>query len=98
MELAEAGPNSGGTLTTETLMTEEQPIRQATDVLIDNLGIMEAARFLAIKRQGRLESVERHRLWQMPGRKALPSLQGCAMISAPDRRQIGYQENTTCLI
>jgi hypothetical protein len=51
-------------MTTETVMTEEQLIRQATDALIDNLGIMEATRFLTIKRQGRLESVERHRLWQ----------------------------------
>ena len=51
-------------MTTETVMTEEQLIRQGTDALIDNLGIMEATRFLTIKRQGRLESVERHRLWQ----------------------------------
>lgn len=51
-------------MTTETVMTEEQLIRQATDALIDKLGIMEAIRFLSLKRQGRLESVERHRLWQ----------------------------------
>lgn len=51
-------------MTIETVMTEERLIRQATDALIDNLGIMEATRFLTIKRQGRLESVERHRLWQ----------------------------------
>ena len=48
----------------ETVMTEEQLIRQATDALIENLGIMEATRFLTIKRQGHLDSVERHRLWQ----------------------------------
>ena len=29
-------------------MTEEQLIRQATDALIDNLGIMEATRFLTL--------------------------------------------------
>ena len=51
-------------MTTETLMTEEQLIRQATDALIDKLGIMEATRFLTLKHQGRLESVERHQLWQ----------------------------------
>jgi hypothetical protein len=49
---------------TETAMSEEQLIRQATDALINNLGIMEATRFLAIKNQNRTESVERHRLWQ----------------------------------
>lgn len=48
----------------ETLMAEERLIRQATDALIESLGIMEAARFLTLKRQGRLESVERHRAWQ----------------------------------
>jgi len=51
-------------MTTETVMAEEQLIRQATDVLIDHFGIMEATRFLTIKRENRLESVERHRLWQ----------------------------------
>lgn len=51
-------------MTTETVMPEEQLIRQATDTLINNLGIMEATRFLTINRQSRLESVERHRLWQ----------------------------------
>lgn len=51
-------------MTTETVMTEEQLIRQATDALIDNLGIMEATRFLTLKHQSRLESVERHQLWQ----------------------------------
>ena len=51
-------------MTTETVMPEEQLIRQATDALINNLGIMEATRFLAMKNQSRIESVERHRLWQ----------------------------------
>jgi hypothetical protein len=48
----------------DTLIAEEQLVRQATDALIDKLGIMEATRFLGIKHQNRLESVERHRLWQ----------------------------------
>lgn len=51
-------------MTTETVMPEEQLIRQATDALINNLGIMEATRFLTINRQSHLESVDRHRLWQ----------------------------------
>lgn len=51
-------------MTTETVMPEEQLIRQATDALIKNLGLMEATRFLTINRQSRLESVDRHRLWQ----------------------------------
>ncbi|MEI7866669.1 MAG: hypothetical protein WCI11_02160 [Candidatus Methylumidiphilus sp.] len=51
-------------MNTETMMTEEQLIRQAIDALIESLGIMEATRFLAIKRESRLESVDRHRLWQ----------------------------------
>ena len=51
-------------MNTETVLSEEMLIRQATAALFDNLGIMEATRFLTIKHQGRLESVERHRLWQ----------------------------------
>ena len=51
-------------MNTKTVLTEEQLIRQATDALIDNLGIMETTRFLTIKGQSRLESVERHRVWQ----------------------------------
>ncbi len=49
---------------TESVMTEEQLIRQAIDALIESLGIMEATRFLTIKRESRLESMDRHRLWQ----------------------------------
>jgi len=49
---------------TETIMTEEQLIRHATNALIDSLGMVEATRFLAIKHQSRLESVDRHQLWQ----------------------------------
>ncbi len=51
-------------MNTYTVLTEEQLVRQATDVLIDKLGIMEATRFFGIKHNDRLESVERHRLWQ----------------------------------
>ncbi|HRF12761.1 MAG TPA: hypothetical protein PLR37_11615 [Candidatus Accumulibacter phosphatis] len=45
-------------------MTEERPIRQATNVLIQNPGIMEATRFLTLSREGRQEPMERHRAWQ----------------------------------
>lgn len=51
-------------MTTETVLTEEQLVRQATDALIDKLGIVEATRFLSLKRHQRIESVERHRKWQ----------------------------------
>jgi hypothetical protein len=51
-------------MSTETVMSDEKLIRQATDALINNLGLMETTRFLTIKHQGHLESVERHRLWQ----------------------------------
>jgi len=55
---------SRGTISGETQMTEERLIRQATDVLIENLGIMEATRFFTLSREGRPEPVERHRAWQ----------------------------------
>lgn len=45
-----------GTMTTKTVLTEEQLICQA--------GSCGGHRFLSLKPQGRLESVERHRLWQ----------------------------------
>lgn len=51
-------------MTADTFLTEEQLVRQATAALIDKLGIMEATRFLGIRSQNRLESLERHGLWQ----------------------------------
>jgi len=51
-------------MTAETVLTEEQLVRQATDALIDKLGIVEATRFHSLKRRQRIESVERHRQWQ----------------------------------
>lgn len=51
-------------MTSETVLTEEQLVKQATDVLIDKLGIVEATRFLSLKRQQRIESVVRHQKWQ----------------------------------
>jgi len=49
---------------TDTALSEEQLIRQAIEILIDKLGVLNATRFLAMKQQGRLESVERHQQWQ----------------------------------
>jgi len=48
----------------DTVLSEEQLFRQATDALIDRLGMMETTRFLSIISQGRVDSVERHRIWQ----------------------------------
>lgn len=44
-------------MTTETVLTEEQLVRQATDALIDKLGIVEATRFLSLRRRQRIESI-----------------------------------------
>ena len=46
------------------LTDEEQLIRKAVDVLIKELGPVEASRFLALSRKKRIESVKRHRQWQ----------------------------------
>ena len=51
-------------MTTERVMTDEQLIRQATDILLSRLGLVEATRFFALANRGRTESVERHRVWQ----------------------------------
>ena len=51
-------------MNTETVMSEDQLNRQVIDALNESLGIMEPTRFLAIKHENRLESVDRHRLWQ----------------------------------
>jgi hypothetical protein len=51
-------------MTTKALLTEEQLVQRATQVLIANLGLVEATRFLALTSRGRVESVERHRTWQ----------------------------------
>ncbi len=43
---------------------EEQLITKAVDVLIKELGPVEASRFLTLTRKKRTESVKRHRQWQ----------------------------------
>jgi hypothetical protein len=43
---------------------EEQLITKAVDVLVRELGPVEASRFLALPRKKRVESAKRHRQWQ----------------------------------
>ena len=43
---------------------EEQLITKAVTVLIQELGPVEASRFLTLPKKKRLESVKRHRQWQ----------------------------------
>ena len=43
---------------------EEKLITKAVDVLVKELGPVEASRFLALPKKKRIESVKRHRQWQ----------------------------------
>jgi hypothetical protein len=43
---------------------EEQLITKAVEVLVKELGPVEAGRFLTLPRKKRVESVQRHRQWQ----------------------------------
>lgn len=43
---------------------EEELIKKALEVLMATLGPIDTTRFLAINREGRLESVMRHQQWQ----------------------------------
>jgi len=43
---------------------EEQLITKAVDVLVKELGPVEASRFLALPKKKRVESVKRYRQWQ----------------------------------
>ena len=49
---------------------EEQLITKAVDVLVKELGPVEASRFLALPKKKRIESVKRHRQWQAKLQKA----------------------------
>ena len=51
-------------MTTMKYMEEEKIIKKAMDVLIKELGPVEAIRFLTLPKIKRLESVKRHRTWQ----------------------------------
>jgi phosphoketolase len=45
-------------------MNEEEAIRKAVDVLIREMGPVDAIRFINIPKKRRMESVKRHREWQ----------------------------------
>ena len=45
-------------------LTEEELIEKGVEALMKALGPVETARFLNLRRAGRLESVKRHRRWQ----------------------------------
>lgn len=47
-----------------TYLQEEEMIRRAIHVLIEELGPVETTRFLTMSPRKRLDSVTRHRLWQ----------------------------------
>jgi len=44
---------------------EEQLVAKAVDVLVRELGPVEASRFLSLPKNKRIESVERHHQWQL---------------------------------
>ena len=43
---------------------EEQLVAKAVEILINELGPVEASRFLSLPKKKRLESVKHHRQWQ----------------------------------
>jgi len=51
-------------MSTTKYMEEEKIIKKAMDVLIKELGPVEAMRFLTLPKIKRMESVKRHRNWQ----------------------------------
>ena len=51
-------------MTTMKYMDEEKIIKKAMDVLIKELGPVEAIRFLTLPKIKRMESIKRHRNWQ----------------------------------
>ncbi len=46
------------------LIDEEQLVTKAIEVLVRELGPVEASRFLTLPKKKRVESVKRHRQWQ----------------------------------
>ena len=45
-------------------ISDKELIKKGTEILFKELGHVNATRFLAMPREERLESVERHRKWQ----------------------------------
>lgn len=52
------------TTDTTSYLPEERLVQKALEALMAALGPVEATRFLSLSREGRLESVARHRQWQ----------------------------------
>lgn len=46
------------------IINNEDLIKKAVGILLDNLGPIETNRFLTINPQKRMDSVRRHRVWQ----------------------------------
>lgn len=51
-------------MNTQFVLSEEQLILQAIDVLVEKMGILETTRFLSLHSKVKIDSVERHRQWQ----------------------------------
>ena len=51
-------------MTISKLIDEDQLVDQAVQALLEKLGPVETARFLALPTKRRTESVQRHREWQ----------------------------------
>ena len=49
---------------TDVIDSDERLVEKAVHALFDELGPVDAARFLAIPKKRRMETVKRHRLWQ----------------------------------
>jgi len=49
---------------TERYLAEEAAIKKGVDILVRELGPVEAMRFMNVPRERRLESVRRHQEWQ----------------------------------
>lgn len=45
-------------------LKEKDLLKKGTEVLLENLGAVDAARFLSLSGENRVESVRRHRSWQ----------------------------------
>ena len=52
------------TLSKEALSEDEELVEKAVTILVRELGSVQAGRFLAMPVRQRMESVQRHRMWQ----------------------------------
>jgi hypothetical protein len=51
-------------MTTQPVLSDEQLIYQAIEVLVEKMGLLETTRFLSLQNTLKMDSVERHRQWQ----------------------------------